>query len=614
MTSTIQSFEQQKQQALSILQQLTSFVQEGRQLGVDIHPDLVAKLEKTVRNTADQKLKVALIGGFSEGKTSIAAAWLEALDRSSMHISQAESSSEVQIYEYKNQLQIIDTPGLFGFKEKLNASSAEIEKYKDITKHYVSEAHLVLYVMNSTNPIKESHSEDLKWLFRTLNLLPRTVFVLSRFDEVADVAEEADFQDKLAIKKDSILKRLNDVLDLRTEEREDISIVAVSANPFDLGVEHWLSNLAQFRALSRIDTLQAATQHTIERNGGMLALANETHKSIITDVITQQLPAAKEAYALLADEARRLTDIKNSQSTELRKAHSNIGQAQLALRRRLLQYFEDLQLQIRNVGMSTFNEFMHREIGSEGCLIQQRLQEIFNEETSSINTDLYRIQLNVNNELTHYDDVLNAMGKKGVKFLSKPGVITNTSVLAARDGLNTATQLVGLDISKYLKFKPWGATKMANGLGSALAVVGLALEAWDSYKEHERQKQFEATIQEMISNFQQQSAEVRQLVDAPDFAERFFPTFNTLKHQLSGIEQEMLSLQKQNERFHKWYDSGVAIDADFRNIHTSRSQAPAQWESVPTIELDTSSTLQALTSTATAAKPAQTSFWSRLFS
>ena len=188
MTSAIQSFEQQKQQALAILSKLSAFVQEGSSLGIQVHPDLITKLQKSVQNATEQKLKVALIGGFSEGKTSIAAAWLEELDRKSMNISQAESSSEVQIYEYKDQLQIIDTPGLFGFKEKTNATSQEIEKYKDITKHYVSEAHLVLYVMNSANPIKESHTEDLKWLFRTLNLLPRTVFVLSRFDEVADVA------------------------------------------------------------------------------------------------------------------------------------------------------------------------------------------------------------------------------------------------------------------------------------------------------------------------------------------------------------------------------------------------------------------------------------------
>ncbi|MGV8268407.1 LeoA/HP0731 family dynamin-like GTPase, partial [Pseudomonas aeruginosa] len=81
--------------------------------------------------------------------------------------------------------------------EQENAETQTIEKYKDITKKYVSEAHLVLYVMNSTNPIKESHKEDLTWLFRTLDLLPRTVFVLSRFDEVADVEDEQDYQANL---------------------------------------------------------------------------------------------------------------------------------------------------------------------------------------------------------------------------------------------------------------------------------------------------------------------------------------------------------------------------------------------------------------------------------
>lgn len=356
MTSAIQSFEDQRHQALGILSNLSAFVQEGSSLGIHVHPDLVTKLQKSVQNTTEQKLKVALIGGFSEGKTSIAAAWLEELDRKSMNISQAESSSEVQIYEYKDQLQIIDTPGLFGFKEKTNATSQEIEKYKDITKHYVSEAHLVLYVMNSANPIKESHTEDLKWLFRTLNLLPRTVFVLSRFDEIADVAEDADFQDKFLVKKNSVIKRLNDVLELTPQEQSDLSVVAVSANPFDMGVDHWLRNLSEFRNLSRIGVLQSATQQKIERNGGLVSLATETQKSIISDVITQQLPAAKEAYALLAEEARRITEIKQSQSLELQSVHGNIAQAQTRLRGRLLRYFEDLQLQTRKISLQGFNE------------------------------------------------------------------------------------------------------------------------------------------------------------------------------------------------------------------------------------------------------------------
>ena len=566
MTSVINSFEQQKQQALNILSNLTAFVMEGRELGIQMHPELAEKLQKSVERAADQKLKVALIGGFSEGKTSIAAAWLEELDRKSMNISQQESSSEVAIYNFKDQLQIIDTPGLFGFKEKTNASTEQIEKYKDITKRYVSEAHLVLYVMNSTNPIKESHTEDLKWLFRTLNLLPRTVFVLSRFDEVADMSDPVEFQEKFLIKKTSVLKRLNDMLELTPQEQTDAAIVAVSANPFDMGVEHWLSNIAEFRNLSRIGELQAATQKKIESNGGLLALANETKKAIISDVITKQLPAAKEGYALLANEARRVTEIKQSQAIELQKIHSSIGQAQVHLRGRLLRYFEDLQLQTKNVGMNTFNDFIHREIGDEGCLVQQRIQEIFSDEVGGISRDLIRIQVNVNNELVHYNDVVIALGKKGVNFFSKPGMITNSNVLAVRDSVNVATKMVGLDVSKYLKFKPWGATKLANGLGSALAVVGIALEAWDSYKEQENQDKFAETIRTMIANFQEQSKEVTKLVDAPDFCDQFFPAFVSLKQQLTAIDIEMNMLQERQMRFKKWYDNGKAIDAEFREI------------------------------------------------
>ena len=32
-------------------------------------------------------------------------------------------------------------------------------EYQEITKKYVSEADIILYVMNSTNPIKESHTK-----------------------------------------------------------------------------------------------------------------------------------------------------------------------------------------------------------------------------------------------------------------------------------------------------------------------------------------------------------------------------------------------------------------------------------------------------------------------
>lgn len=615
MTLTLNTFESQKAKALNVLELLSSFIKEGLDLGVQIHPDLLAKLKNARRDISDEKLKIALIGGFSEGKTSIAAAWLEELDKKSMNISQQESSSEVAVYNFKDKIQIIDTPGLFGFKEKMNASNTEVEKYKDITKRYVSEAHLVLYVMNSTNPIKESHTDDLKWLFKTLNLLPRTVFVLSRFDEVADVEDELDYQEKFNVKKASVINRISDVLELTAQEAQEISLVAVAANPFDLGISHWLTHIEEFRKLSRVGELQLATKSKIEVNGGALVLANETKKSIIADVITKQLPAAQEAYDVLKREAERITVIQTNQSKELGKISGNITNAKVKLRGRILRYFEDLQLQVGHVGMDTFNAFLHREIGNEGCLVGQRVQEIFNDEVQSISSDLHRVQLDVNTELQHFDNLVTSLGKKGINYLSKPGMINNQTVLIARDGMVSAAKTFGMDIGGLLKFKPWGATKLANGLGGALAVVGIALEAWDSYKESERQEKFHSAIQQMIADLKKQSKEVVALIDGPDFHEKFFPELNALEVQLSAINADMARVEAQHIRFRHWYDSGKVIDVEFRDI---RPTSTVEWKDIPSIvppvmvtepaffeEEPTSISIEK-----TVAKP----FWKKLFS
>ena len=256
MNNTLENFKDKNKKSLSILKDLASFIQNGIELGVEIEAGILSKVNNAVSNLENEILKVALIGGFSEGKTSIAAAWMEKIDKSSMNIDQSESSNEVSVYNINNEFSIIDTPGLFGFKERFSEESGKVEKYKEITRKYISEAHLILYVMNSTNPIKNSHKEELNWLFRTLDLLPRTVFVLSRFDEVADVEDISDYESNLRVKKENIKQRLQSDIQLTEKEALDLSIVAVAANPFDMGTEYWLDNIEKFRQLSHISKLQ----------------------------------------------------------------------------------------------------------------------------------------------------------------------------------------------------------------------------------------------------------------------------------------------------------------------------------------------------------------------
>ncbi len=135
----------------------------------------------------------------------------------------------------------------------------------------------------------------MNWLFRTLNLLSRTIFVISRFDEEADIEDEEDYNKRFKIKKENIQNRLNELISLSEEEKENLIIVAVAANPFDLGVEHWLKHKEEFQKLSHIKTLQDATQKKIKENGGKLTIIEETKKSVIQDVVYRQMPPAKQA-------------------------------------------------------------------------------------------------------------------------------------------------------------------------------------------------------------------------------------------------------------------------------------------------------------------------------
>ncbi len=182
---TLEQFKRNQKRNQENLKKLLDFVHAGEKYGIKVEDSLKDKIRNAIKDVSGQKLKVALVGGFSEGKTSIAAAWIDRLDKS-MKIDHQESSDEVKIYHIDDEIELVDTPGLFGFKEKIT-DSGKIERYKDITKKYISEAHLILYALNPSNPIKESHKDDLNWLFRTLNLLSRTIFVISRFDEEADM-------------------------------------------------------------------------------------------------------------------------------------------------------------------------------------------------------------------------------------------------------------------------------------------------------------------------------------------------------------------------------------------------------------------------------------------
>ncbi|MGL2883958.1 LeoA/HP0731 family dynamin-like GTPase [Helicobacter pylori] len=550
---TLEQFKRNQKRNQENLKKLLDFIHTGEKYGIHIEESLKDKIRNAMENVGDQKLKVALVGGFSEGKTSIAAAWIERLDKS-MKIDHQESSDEVKIYDIDNEIELVDTLGLFGFKEKIT-DSGKIERYKDITKKYISEAHLILYALNPSNPIKESHKDDLNWLFRTLNLLPRTIFVISRFDEEADIEDEEDYNKRFKIKKENIQNRLNELISLSEEEKEGLIIVAVAANPFDLGVEHWLKHQEEFQKLSHIKALQDATQKKIKENGGKLTIIEETKKSVIQDVVHRQMPPAKQALQDINREMEYLNKTLEKRRKDLQNLNSEISQARINLKEFITMYFSDLISQVSGTSLETFNDFVIREIGDKGINIDTRVQNEFERQTQGIVNEIAKIGTTFNADMSFFEKHAGALGKIGIKLLEQSGFINATSIKVARDALVAAGKFVGIDLA--LKFKPWGAVNLAGNLNKALPLIGLAFEVWDSWKESQEIEKLEKAKEEMKSNFDGQKQEILNLInDETRFKQACFPEIFELERSFQELEESIKKTQECTQGLEKWIQTG----------------------------------------------------------
>ena len=564
MNTTIERFKDQQERAAGMLRNLLIFLQEGADFGVSMDEAFEQKLTTAIEAVSGERLKIALVGGFSEGKTSIAAAWMNRLDREGMKISQKESTDHVLEYPVGDDLLLVDTPGLFGSRE------IDGETYKDLTRKYVSEANLVLYVMDPTNPIKASHKVELEWLFRDLALLSRTVFVLSRFDAVADLEDDSAYKAALDVKRRGVCERLFQLIGLSQQEADALSVVAVSADPYEQGIDYWLANQQKHRQLSRIATLQNATERKIQTSGGTEKLVAETRTTIIWDVLGKHLPIAIERGALIDSEVERLADTVKELNGQLDLAVSQAQRAESQIRRFLMDYFSDLILQAKGADMQTWSNFFEREVGAEGIIIRMRLQDEYAKCLRTAQLNLESVKGNFANEINHFNTVVSSLGQQGVKYVLGGNLVNNKSILMMRDGVVSAGKMVGLDLGKNLKFAPWGATKLAGGVNGALAGLGIVMEAWDSYQKYEKELKFRKGVDEFVATLEKQRASLAAELEGAGsesvFLKTYFPDLLELREFLTSLKAALAEMSSRKERFNTWYQKAGSLEGDYKRL------------------------------------------------
>jgi GTP-binding protein EngB required for normal cell division len=502
-------FSAEKNELIARLDTIRDVLLELGELGLDVTMD-IDKVANAVKDVKNDMLRIALLGAFSDGKTSVIASWLGCVT-ADMKIDTDESSDRLAIYHPEglpDRCEIVDTPGLFGNKEKSDEQGRTIQ-FGDVTKRHLSQAHLIFYVVDATNPLKESHKDIVYWVLRDLGKLSTTIFVINKMDEVADLSDSEDFDSLAKIKKENLLEKLDRFLSLTPAERAAIKIVCIAANPNNRGLDVWFANdkRSLYEERSRINTLKSATTDILASTAREV-LIQKTGLDVLDDIVQSKLATADlelKHLQIMAGEAGKDIGVIED---DIKSARRRISNTKLSLLQELENLEKPLLAKVRTLDRASVIPFLQDEIGYTGDDVGFRLRlkiELlcecaFEQSTAVLDDITVRIDRQLESSASFVDALAGSFvsyAKDGLGMFSKmPSGTVRDGVLIGRDMLKSVT-------GASVKFKPWGALKLAGNAqaiaGSLGALMEIAGEVVEIIQQVRAQNELEALKGDLIA-------------------------------------------------------------------------------------------------------------------
>lgn len=538
-------FNAEKQTALRGLEQLRAVLDELGEMGADVGSEL-QKIDSAVQAVESDVLRIALLGAFSDGKTSVIAAWLGKV-MADMNIDMDESSDRLAIYSPEGlpeKCEIVDTPGLFGDKDK--SVDGEQVMYEDLTKRYISEAHLILYVVDATNPLKESHYDIVKWVLRDLNKLSSTIFVINKMDEVTDLTEQVLFDAQATIKKDNLKGKLQRAANLSSDEMARLNIVCLASNPNGRGLPFWFGKPVHYESRSRINDLKAMTTEVLRNNVPAMLIA-KTGLDVVRDVVGQHVLRAEE-------QLEQLKVFAEQNAEESARISQDIATGRREVKRLAGELFEELQNlekgllgKLRPLGLENIREFLEDELGYTeegiGFKLNLKIKGAIDRSFDQSSKVTCRISQDIGRQLNSSESFLNAMGDSALKSMGgaakgianlSPDIIKG-AVFAARDALSAVTGVA-------IKFKPWQATKIAGAIskwaGPAGAAITLTSDLLSAYKAHELEQELKSAKESIAEVIKSAFKDIYNIIgDDEKLLDFFAPQLKAFEKIVETVEE-----------------------------------------------------------------------------
>ena len=544
---------------------------DGLNMGLDLD-DFVSKIDNIKETLEDEIIRIVLLGSFSDGKTSAIAGLLGRLE-DTMKIDNDESSDELTIYRpagLKKGFEIVDTPGLFGSKEKeINGKSI---KFSEITERYMSEAHIIIYVSDAVNPIKDSHLDIIKRVLRDFDKLDNTIFVLNKMDEAGyNLIDDYDFYRGVDIKRENLITRLRNTINLTPDEESKLNIACISADPKGKGLPFWFTRSEEYLKRSRIDILRKCIDRIVEKTN-LLELQKSTSFVSIKDMIVNLSKVINDTSLPFENGVTKMEEQTEHLTLELKSAKEELTKSHIELKENLHSLRNKILMDIESSSIETISHIISTEIGEQNgnitfYVFNDRVQTLITSYSEANNVCLDNVSIEFEKTFKKQDEILDKIFEFGGKNIKNVKIsISGEQLKSFRD-----------KVAKDYKFKPWGAKNKANKLtktlGVTVATVSVFIDVYSFYKRYKEDKEFKklrTTLKNVINN--QIASYLKTLETDDSFYNNYAPSYLALKHALENriieietLKQKINNLNEYKERLDLFNKSNIE-DVEFEEL------------------------------------------------
>ena len=559
-----------KSRLLADMEATRAKILELESFGLNVS-DTIRKIENAKAIVQNDKMSIVLVGAFSDGKTSVAAGWLnEKLDN--MKIDSDESSDEILCYtpsSIPEGCYIVDTPGLFGDKIGNDENGGQIQ-LSEKTRKYISEANMILYVVAAKNPIKDSHKESIRWILKDLNKLSSTIFVINRMDDVADMTDDDDYKLQARIKSDNLRSKLADC-GLTSAEIKEVKIACISAAPDGRGIDAWRGYREEYLERSHLTTLEMLTNEVLKKSREHLIV--KTGCDILNDEINKTV-------TLIEEEVRKLEKILLPEQKEtLKRNKKDLDQLAKRLKRSRGEIKDELHAlektkisAIRSATIENFRDVMEDEIGlipgQEGYVLSDEINGIFERYCLKHSDWTRQLGTAMQGEYEKQNELIQSLLSQGTKTISE-GLkgAKFVGVDTIKQGIFAGRDLLG-KLGTTIKFKPWQVTKMATFATKALPIIGAGIDIVSDIiansKEQKRNRQFQNTKDDLKDELRSLFREIQNGLENDEkyFAD-FAPDYGELLALIKEDEAAICAREQMLKSFKDWKKRITESDLTF---------------------------------------------------